>query len=127
MQMRQLFASLLAKFNEPSLGHLRLAKHWEGEPTQCAPLWQRKGICRTAFGMLPYLRSHEDIEYIRRALLLPDAPDLLGVVGVDTHRGNLLTCEGASDRFRRWFPVRLRAIRERELKAFGLEEMEDVK
>jgi hypothetical protein len=122
-----MIADLIDRFRAP-LGHLRLAKHWEGEPTQCAPLWQRAGICRSAFEMLPYLRPNGDIEYIRKALTQPDEPDLRGVVAPDVERGSTVreACEGSPERFRKWFPIRLRAIRLRELKMFGLEEMEEV-
>ena len=54
-------------------------------------------------------------ERLDQLLREPDGADLKG-------RGQVQRFEGAPDRFRRWLPIRFRAIRARELAALGLDE-----
>ncbi len=116
---------LRAWFYTPRLGSLRLSREWRGEPTCIPPRHTRPGICRTAFEFLAFLRPEDCRERLERLLKGPDAPDLRGTCYPDQLRGNVLRQEGASDRFRRWLPIRVRAIRARELAQLGLADAEE--
>ncbi len=100
---------------QPTLGHLRLVKEWRGEPTNALALWARPGINRTAFDFVRHF-DREALESLEDLLRDEDPPYLHG-------RGHRLCYEGAPNRFRKWLPIRVRAIRERELAQFGLDEM----
>jgi hypothetical protein len=124
---------------------LSMSEEWRSHPTGFQPLWERPGICRTAFDMLP--RFERDVqERLKNLLAKADDLDLIScwsmhrrnrlrLVGAHgrwewmatqqaapRRRGFTLTQEGAPDRFRRWFPIRMRAIRARELAQLGLTE-----
>lgn len=94
---------------------LSLSREWRIEPVSAhiVPRHERPGISRTAF---EFLRTFDRVaqEGLERLLLRPDPSDLKG-------RGRVLTCEGREDRFRRWLPIRVRAIRARELAQLGLD------
>ena len=101
-------------FRTPRVGTLPLSEEWRGKPTQTLPRWTRPGIQRTAFDFLRIF-DREALEGLKHLLLQPDEPSL--------QRGRVLKFEGAPDRFRTWLPIRVRAIRTRELAQFGLDEM----
>ena len=104
---------LVERFRRPSVGRLRLSSEWTGEPTNFQPRWERPGINRTAFEFLPVF-DHAALHRLEQVLNTEDEPCL--------KRGRRITQEGAHDRFRTWFPVRMRAIRARELANLGLDE-----
>ena len=94
--------------------HVTLSKEYREQEMQSPPRWARPGINRTAFQFLSTFDPavHERLDELLRE---PDDKDLKG-------RGQVLKFEGAPDRFRRWLPIRFRAIRARELAALGLDE-----
>lgn len=95
--------------------YLTLSKEWRSEPVarHSPPLWARPGINRTAFEFLRHF-DRITLEGLEKLLLQPDTPDLVG-------RGKIQTYEGAEDRFRKWLPIRMRAIRAREYSQLGME------
>ena len=101
-------------YRTPTVSNLRLSKEWVGEPTGAPPRWVRPGINRTAFDFLRVF-DRSILEGLEKLLLKPDPPYLVG-------RGKLLRYEGALDRFRKWLPIRVRAIRAREFAQFGMED-----
>ena len=94
-----------------SLGQVRLTAGYVGEQTGALARWERPGITRTAFDFLRVF-DRVTLERLERVLAAPDPPDI--------HRGRLLKYEGAPDRYKRWLAARVRAIRAREIAAFGL-------
>lgn len=112
------------------VGPLRLTREWRGQPTDAEPRWSRPGVCRTAFELLAHLPPEDVRERLERLLRTPDPEDLVSRIPLSMWpyglalipRGRVLTHAGAEDRFRRWLPVRVRAIRARELAQLGLGE-----
>lgn len=104
-------------FRTITVSPLRLSKEWHGEPTGTEPRWMRPGIERTAFDFLRTF-DREAQEGLERLLVTPDPPDLVG-------RGRRLVREGAPERFRLWLPIRVRAIRAREMAQLGLDDAAD--
>lgn len=109
-------------YRVPSCSGLRMTNEYRGEPTAGAPRWDRPGICRTAYDFLRVF-DRAALEGLERLLATPDEVslrvDLTKSSGV-TRRGRVLRFDGADNRFRTWLPVRVRAIRARELAQFGL-------
>lgn len=62
---------------------------------------------------------------LHQLLARPD-PLELRTPGGRFGRGAQLIYDGAPDRFKRWLPIRMRAIRAREVAALGLRESEDL-
>lgn len=119
--------TLLQWFRTPSKGRLQTTAAYVGQPADLPARWARPGIARTAFEFLPFY-DPERVELLARCLREPDPSDLRGVLAprfrwsetLTACRGTIQVSPGDPDRFKRWLPARMRAIRAREIAAFGL-------